>query len=98
VKAERLPRMAPINPPDGLADNERSLNMTNQSSTKRNQPTHRIYSVSGEGDKTNWTPIGAAWPNRDGNGFSITCDAMPLTGRIVMRAITEKPVGNGGQS
>lgn len=51
------------------------------------KPSHRIYRVVGDGDSANWTPIGAAWPNKDGIGFSIACDAMPLSGRIVMRAI-----------
>jgi hypothetical protein len=55
--------------------------------TDTNKPTHRIYRVLGEAGKANWTPIGAAWPNRDGEGFSISCDAVPLTGRIVMRKI-----------
>ena len=54
------------------------------------KPTHRIYSVIGEGKTARWTEIGAAWPHRDGLGFSIPCDAMPLQGRIVMRAITER--------
>lgn len=54
------------------------------------KPTHRLYRVIGEGDQSSWTPIGAAWPNKDGNGFNISCDAVPLQGRIVMRAITEK--------
>jgi hypothetical protein len=65
--------------------------MNTQSTAIGNKPTHRIYRVTGEGKKANWTPIGAAWPNRDGNGFSISCDAVPLDGRIVMRLITEKP-------
>lgn len=64
--------------------------MTKQNTTPA-KPTHRIYRVTGEGQKASWTPIGAAWPNRDGAGFSIQCDAMPLTGRIVMRAVTERP-------
>ncbi len=54
------------------------------------KPTHRLYRVVGEGDQASWTPIGAAWPNKDGAGFNISCDAVPLQGRIVMRAITEK--------
>jgi hypothetical protein len=54
------------------------------------KPTHRIYSVSGEGKSANWTEIGAAWPNKDGLGYSITCDALPVSGRMVMRKITEK--------
>lgn len=65
--------------------------MTNQPTLPGRKPTHRIYRVSGEGKTANWTPIGAAWQNRDGQGFSIACDAMPLTGRIVMRVITERP-------
>lgn len=55
------------------------------------QPTHRIYRVIGEGQSSSWTPIGAAWPNKDGQGFNIAYDAIPLSGRIVMRAITEWP-------
>lgn len=54
------------------------------------KPTHRLYRVTGEGETAIWTPIGAAWPNKDGQGFSLSCDAMPLSGRIVMRAITER--------
>ena len=59
------------------------------------KPTPRIYNVTGEGKSAFWTQIGAAWPNRDGQGFSITCDAIPLAGRIVMRAITERPARAG---
>jgi hypothetical protein len=31
-----------------------------------------------------------AWPNKDGFGFSPTCDLVPLHGRIVMRMITAR--------
>ena len=65
--------------------------MTQQSLLPGRKPTHRIYRVAGEGANSSWTPIGAAWPNKDGAGFSIVCDAVPLQGRIVMRAITERP-------
>lgn len=54
------------------------------------KPTHRLYRVDGEGKSARWTEIGAAWPNNDGQGFSINCAAMPLEGRIVMRALREK--------
>jgi hypothetical protein len=59
------------------------------------KPTHRLYRVIGEGDAANWTPIGAAWDHRDGHGFSLACDAVPLQGRIVMRTVRE--VAEGGQ-
>ncbi|MEM9965266.1 MAG: hypothetical protein AAGC58_07955 [Asticcacaulis sp.] len=61
------------------------------------KPTHRLYRVTGEGEAANWTPIGAAWLHRDGNGFNITCEAAPLEGRIVMRRITEHTPAQGGQ-
>jgi hypothetical protein len=65
--------------------------MTKQSAPTTNKPTHRLYRVEGDGKSANWTEIGAAWPNKDGEGFSVLCDAVPLHGRIVMRRITERP-------
>lgn len=65
--------------------------------TAGRKPTHRLYRVVGDGESASWTPIGAAWPNKDGAGFSISCDAVPLAGRIIMRAITEKPDAKGAQ-
>ncbi len=66
--------------------------MTTQPNLFGKKPTHRLFRVVGEGEHSIWTPIGAAWPNKDGQGFSINCEALPLSGRIVMRVITEKPV------
>ena len=59
------------------------------------RPSHRLYRVLGDGPDAIWTPIGAAWPNKDGLGFSIVCDAVPLHGRIVMR-VTREPTGRVG--
>ena len=61
------------------------------------KPTYRLYRVDGEGQGSFWTPIGAAWPNKDGKGFSLQCDAVPITGRIVLRLIEPKVLANGGQ-
>lgn len=64
------------------------------------KPTHRLYQVVGEGKSASWRPIGAAWPNRDGLGFNVSFDLVPLQGRIVMRAITARDDAEpiGGQS
>ena len=59
-----------------------------------NSPAFILYRVEGNGQNASWTKIGAAWPNRDGKGFNILCDAVPLQGRIVMRAYTPKPKGD----
>lgn len=50
-----------------------------------NAPTHVLYVVTGDGDKKRWTEIGAAWPHKSGGGFSLTLEALPANGRLVMR-------------
>ncbi len=60
------------------------------------KPTHRLYCVHGDGQEASWTPIGAAWPHSDNNGFSIECEAVPLKGRLVLRFITERSAANDG--
>ena len=67
-----------------------------QSQPKR-LPTHRLYRVNGEGDKASWTQIGAAWQHKDGKGFSIACDAIPLAGRMALRLIEKTPAEGGQQ-
>ena len=64
--------------------------MSQQPSLLTRRPTHRLYRVLGDGDGAIWTPIGAAWPNKDGQGFSLMCDAILLHGRIVMRVVQER--------
>jgi hypothetical protein len=60
--------------------------MSNDTNTKT-RPTHRIYSVTKNGDsKANWQEIGAAWPHKDGMGFSLKFTARALDGaEIVLR-------------
>jgi hypothetical protein len=51
-----------------------------------NKPTLYAYTVRDRGRSrpSIWTRIGAAWPHEKGNGFTITLDALPLDGRIVL--------------
>lgn len=58
--------------------------------TEINSPAFMLYRVDGNGPDARWTKIGAAWPNRDGKGFNLLCDAVPLQGRIVMREYRPK--------
>ena len=62
------------------------------------KPTHRLYRVLGDGKAAIWTPIGAAWPNKDGLGFSLQCVAISLQGRLVLRAITERSEAGAGEA
>ena len=50
------------------------------------RPTHRVYAVTKNGDKSYWTEIGAAWAHQDGKGFGVKLDYLALNGaEIVIR-------------
>ena len=51
-----------------------------------NRPTFIAFVVTERTGKKNiWTPIGAAWPNRDAKGFTIQLHALPINGKITLR-------------
>ena len=53
-------------------------------------PTHRVYTViRREGQDDYWLNIGVAFPHKDGSGFNIVLQALPLDGKIVCREITD---------
>jgi hypothetical protein len=59
--------------------------MTKQTAKR---PTHRVYAVTDRPDnaKPFWTAIGAAWPHRDGRGYSVELSCIPRdNARIVIR-------------
>jgi len=52
------------------------------------QPTHRAYSViKREGQEDFWLNLGLAFPHKDGKGFNIMLQALPLDGKIVCREV-----------
>lgn len=57
--------------------------------TQNKKPTHRIYAVRKTGaESSRWYEIGAAWPNKDGKGFSLKLNLMPVgEADIVLREI-----------
>lgn len=51
-----------------------------------NKPTHRAYAVTKRGEKSYWNAIGAVWTHKDGKGFSLALDYLPLNdAEIVIR-------------
>ena len=60
--------------------------MTTATQTSPSAPAFIAYAVRGEGDSAFWHRIGSAWAHKDGNGLSINLAAMPVGGRIVLRA------------
>lgn len=57
------------------------------SNTQTKKPTHRAYVTKEGQDKTFWNRIGSAWEHKDGRGFYIKLDMIPVGGEIVIREI-----------
>ena len=57
--------------------------------TAINQPTHLVYHVEErEGNESNhWTKVGAMWPHKDGKGWNLQLDLLPIgsTGKLTIR-------------
>ena len=52
----------------------------------RKSPSFDAFHVKdGPDDKAYFNRIGAAFPHKDGEGHTITLDAVPVDGRIVLR-------------
>jgi hypothetical protein len=66
--------------------------MTNTTDTTASKsPSHIAYHVrDGKDNKGFFTRIGAAWPHKDGKGFNVQLDMVPLDGRVTFRVATEK--------
>jgi hypothetical protein len=65
-----------------LHTKRKDITMSNNS----NRPSHRIYAVTKNGERSNWREIGAAWAHRDGEGFNLKLAYLPLNGgEIVIR-------------
>jgi len=63
---------------------------TNQSTASK-APSHIAYQVRDrDGGKGFWTRIGSAWAHKDGNGFNIQIEVVPLDGRITLRVAAEQ--------
>ncbi len=68
-----------------MANQKKNTESTDSSS--KTQKPYSVYTVrdSGNGGEGFWVRIGAAFPNRDGKGFNVVLDALPLDGRLVIR-------------
>jgi hypothetical protein len=61
-----------------------------------NAPTHRAYSViKRDGQDDYWLNLGLVFPHKDGGGFNIMLQALPLDRKIVCREITVDDRGDG---
>ena len=64
---------------------------TDTGSKASRKPAYVAYSIrEREGKDSKWTEIGVAFPHKDGKGFDILYDVVPLNGRISLRVPSEK--------
>ena len=66
---------------------------TKTSKTQRSPAPPKLfaYHVAERGDKAFWTRIGGAWDHRDGEGYTLQLDLVPVDGgRIVLRPPREE--------
>lgn len=73
-----------------MRSTSKSSTANSDTTASANRPAFRLYSVTGEGDAARWTDIGVAWATRDGKGFTLNLNALPLNGRVVMRENGDK--------
>lgn len=59
--------------------------------TETKRPDLAAYVVRDREDKkSNWREIGVAFKHKDGKGFDLLLDAVPVSGRVVLRDIEDK--------
>lgn len=60
--------------------------------TEKRRPDMTAYVVRdrGEDQKANWREIGVAFAHKDGQGFDLLLDAVPVSGRVVVRLNDDK--------
>lgn len=56
------------------------------------QPAFNVYTVQDRGDKQEpfWLKIGACFEHKDGDGYNLTLQALPIDNRLVLRVPKDK--------
>lgn len=64
-----------------------------------NSPDLIVYSVQSRGEDKDaiWTRLGAGWRHKDGNGFDLRCQALPVDGRLTLRFQDKAKAGTQDQ-
>lgn len=64
---------------------------TTKTTKTTKKPDYIAYHVrDGKGDKGYFTRVGVAFAHKDGKGFNILLDMIPLDGRVALRVPSEK--------
>lgn len=60
-----------------------------EAASEKNLPSHGVFVVESDGPSAYWSMIGCAWQHGDGQGYNVQLSAIPISGRIVLRAKKE---------
>lgn len=69
--------------------------MTDEQNPARNPTSKKPFMLGytvrpiGDGEKSYWSKIAAAWAHKDGEGYEVRMDALPVDGRLVLRTVTD---------
>lgn len=50
-----------------------------------------------DGKNSVWSKIGAAWAHKDGEGYEVRMDALPVDGRVVLRTVKDRDATQSGE-
>lgn len=66
-------------------------NTPNQKPARESRtPEFIAWHVDEKGEKSFWTRIGAAWDHKDGEGYTLQLDLVPVnSGRVILRVPAE---------
>ena len=74
-----------------MSDNTQQPAAGKKQNAGSNAPTHVAYHVrEAKAGKGFWPRIGSAWTHKDGKGFNVQIDVVPLDGRITLRVADDK--------
>ncbi|MEQ8306897.1 MAG: hypothetical protein RIA09_10070 [Hoeflea sp.] len=76
---------------NATSQNQTQSGKTSQAEKETVRPSHIAYHVRQNGeDKAYFNRVGSAFPHKDGEGFNIFLDAMPVDGRVTLRTAQER--------
>jgi hypothetical protein len=71
---------------------ERNVETSHDTKSNDNRgPALIAWHIRKSGEKAYWDRVGAAFAHKDGEGFDLVLDALPIDGRVTLRVPSEKP-------
>jgi hypothetical protein len=76
---------------DNIAERNVKMSNAESKSTESKSPALIAWHVRKGGERSYWDRVGVVFAHKDGQGFDLILDAVPVDGRVTLRAPSEKP-------